>query len=232
MPEEWRGFGHGAMSAHELARTDGLAVMELDLHDLAVATSGEELRLPTADPDTLAAHTHPDGPTWICFFFLGHHRRSQKATSSYRPQHHGLRQRFARTDGVGREPTSTRSPGRSRISAAPPSLPQVSAAACTSSFSRPSTPRPRRAGWLGTNRRCWAPRSRSSGPTWTQPARPHASPSFPPCDSVASGAHPSPPRSTMRCGRCSTCLWWANWGLTEFPNATSAAPTRAPPARS
>ena len=54
----WRG---------ELARTDGLAVMELDLHDLAVATSGEELRLPTADPDTLAAHTHPDGPAWIYY---------------------------------------------------------------------------------------------------------------------------------------------------------------------
>jgi cyclohexanecarboxylate-CoA ligase len=66
VPEEWRGFEHGAM-ARELARTDGFAVMEVDLHDLGAAGSRKELRLPTADPDTLAAQASLDGPGWIYY---------------------------------------------------------------------------------------------------------------------------------------------------------------------
>ena len=65
VPEEWRGFQHGAM-ARELAPTGGFAVMEVDLHDLD-APKSPELRLPIADPDALAPHGSLDGPRWIYY---------------------------------------------------------------------------------------------------------------------------------------------------------------------
>ena len=66
VPEEWRGFQHGAM-ARELADTVGLAVLEVDLHDLGAAGTPQELRLPTGDPADLAPHAPLDGPSWIYY---------------------------------------------------------------------------------------------------------------------------------------------------------------------
>jgi len=66
VPEEWRGFRHGAM-ARELARTAGFAVMEVDLDDLGAPGSRHGLRLPTADPDALAPTASVDGPRWIYY---------------------------------------------------------------------------------------------------------------------------------------------------------------------
>ncbi len=66
VPEEWRGFRHGAM-ARELARTAGFAVMEVDLDDLGAPGSRHGLRLPTADPDALAPPASVDGPRWIYY---------------------------------------------------------------------------------------------------------------------------------------------------------------------
>jgi len=66
VPEEWRGFRHGAM-AQELARTAGFAVMEVDLDDLGAPGSREGLRLPTADPDALTPPASVDGPRWIYY---------------------------------------------------------------------------------------------------------------------------------------------------------------------
>jgi len=66
VPEEWRGFQHGAM-ARELARTGGFEVMEIDLSELGAPGSREKLRLPVADTDTLAQPPSLDGPRWIYF---------------------------------------------------------------------------------------------------------------------------------------------------------------------
>ena len=66
VPEEWRGFQHGAM-ARDLAATNGFAVMEVDLHDLDAPGSRGGLRLPTADPDALAPPEPLDGPRWIYY---------------------------------------------------------------------------------------------------------------------------------------------------------------------
>ena len=68
VPEEWRGFPHGAM-ARELAATGGFDVMEIDLHELGARGSREGLRLPTADPDSSARPPSPsiDGPRWIYY---------------------------------------------------------------------------------------------------------------------------------------------------------------------
>ncbi len=66
VPEEWRGFQHGAM-ARELAATGGFGVMEVDLHDLGAPGSPEGLGLPTADTDTLAPAASLDGPRWIYY---------------------------------------------------------------------------------------------------------------------------------------------------------------------
>ena len=66
VPEEWRGFQHGAM-ARELADTVGLAVLEVDLHDLGAAGPPPGLRLPTGDPAAIAPHASSDGPRWIYY---------------------------------------------------------------------------------------------------------------------------------------------------------------------
>jgi cyclohexanecarboxylate-CoA ligase len=66
VPEEWRGFQHGAM-ARELARTGGFEVMEIDLSELGAPESREKLRLPVADTDTLAPPPSLAGPRWIYF---------------------------------------------------------------------------------------------------------------------------------------------------------------------
>jgi cyclohexanecarboxylate-CoA ligase len=66
VPEEWRGFQHGAM-AREIAATADFAVMEVDLHDLGRPGSREGLRLPTADPGALAPPASLDGPGWIYY---------------------------------------------------------------------------------------------------------------------------------------------------------------------
>ena len=66
VPDEWRGFQHGAL-ARDLAATNGFAVMEVDLHDLGAPGSGVGLRLPTADPDSLAPPASLDGPRWIYY---------------------------------------------------------------------------------------------------------------------------------------------------------------------
>ncbi len=66
VPEEWRGFQHGAM-ARELAANTGFAVLEVDLHDLGALGSPQELELPTADPAALAPHESLEGPRWIYY---------------------------------------------------------------------------------------------------------------------------------------------------------------------
>ena len=66
VPKEWRGFHHGAM-ARDLAATGGFAVLEVDLHDLGAPGSAQDLRLPTGDPAALAPPAPLDGPRWIYY---------------------------------------------------------------------------------------------------------------------------------------------------------------------
>ena len=68
VPEEWRGFPHGAM-ARELAASGGFEVMEIDLHELHSPGSPQSLRLPIADPSSSALSPPPslDGPRWIYY---------------------------------------------------------------------------------------------------------------------------------------------------------------------
>ena len=53
--------------ARELAGTGGLSVLEVDLHDLGAGGSSRELVLPTGDPAALAPHAALDGPRWIYY---------------------------------------------------------------------------------------------------------------------------------------------------------------------
>ena len=64
--EEWRGFQHGAM-ARELAASGGFAALEVDLHDLGAPGSPEGLKLPAGDRATLAPHASLDGSRWIYY---------------------------------------------------------------------------------------------------------------------------------------------------------------------
>jgi acyl-CoA synthetase (AMP-forming)/AMP-acid ligase II len=68
VPEEWRGFSHGTM-ARELATSGDFDVMELDLHDLSTRGSRHGLNLPTADPGSAAGSPSPssDAPRWIYY---------------------------------------------------------------------------------------------------------------------------------------------------------------------
>ncbi len=68
VPEEWRGFPHGAM-ARGLAGSGGFEVMEIDLHELGARGSRQGLKLPTADPNSSALSPWPsiDGPRWIYY---------------------------------------------------------------------------------------------------------------------------------------------------------------------
>jgi cyclohexanecarboxylate-CoA ligase len=68
VPEEWRGFPHGAM-ARELATSGDFEVMEVDLHELGTRGPRQGLSLPTADPNSLARSPAPsiDGPRWIYY---------------------------------------------------------------------------------------------------------------------------------------------------------------------
>src|SRR5271170_2734854 len=58
VPEEWRGFSHGAM-ARNLAATGDFDVLEIDLHDLSTRGSRHGLNLPTADPNSSARSPSP-----------------------------------------------------------------------------------------------------------------------------------------------------------------------------
>jgi cyclohexanecarboxylate-CoA ligase len=64
--EQWRGFGHGAM-ARDLAGSGGFAVMEVGLDDLGRPGSRVGLALPTADPSTLLPHAADEGTSWIYY---------------------------------------------------------------------------------------------------------------------------------------------------------------------
>jgi cyclohexanecarboxylate-CoA ligase len=68
VPEEWRGFPHGAM-ARELAGSGEFEVMEIDLHELGSPGPRERLSLPSDDPNALARSPAPsiDGPRWIYY---------------------------------------------------------------------------------------------------------------------------------------------------------------------
>ena len=66
VPEEWRGFRHGDM-ARDLARKSGFDVLEIDLAGLGAHESPREIRLPVADPETLATPPSLDGVRWIYY---------------------------------------------------------------------------------------------------------------------------------------------------------------------
>ena len=68
VPEEWRGFPHGEM-ARELATSGEFEVMEIDLHELGTRGPRKELSLPTADPNSSGRFPAPsnDGPRWIYY---------------------------------------------------------------------------------------------------------------------------------------------------------------------
>jgi cyclohexanecarboxylate-CoA ligase len=66
VPEEWRGFRHGDM-ARDLARNSGFALLEIDLAELGNEGSPEGIRLPVADTETLAPPPSVDGPRWIYY---------------------------------------------------------------------------------------------------------------------------------------------------------------------
>ena len=66
VPEEWRGFGHGAL-ARELAARRGFDVVVADLETEPGSTGGA-LRLPTGDPSVLLPHAPtPDAVRWLYY---------------------------------------------------------------------------------------------------------------------------------------------------------------------
>jgi cyclohexanecarboxylate-CoA ligase len=68
VPEEWRGFSHGAMARH-LATSGDFDVMEIDLRDLSPRGSRHGLNLATGDPNSSARSQSPasDDPRWIYY---------------------------------------------------------------------------------------------------------------------------------------------------------------------
>lgn len=68
VPEEWRGFDHGAM-ARDLAASDGVRIVICD-HATDPATVGGSMRLPVGDPSTLAPPPTDDGERW-CYYSSG-----------------------------------------------------------------------------------------------------------------------------------------------------------------
>ncbi|HXN62777.1 MAG TPA: AMP-binding protein [Acidimicrobiales bacterium] len=66
VPEEWRGFRHGDM-ARDLARQSGFDVLEIDLAELGARESPTAIRLPVGDPAVLAPSPSLDGPRWIYY---------------------------------------------------------------------------------------------------------------------------------------------------------------------
>ena len=68
VPKEWRGFAHGAM-AQALAPSGGFDVMEIDLDEIGVPGSQHGLSLPTRDPNSSVRSPAPsiDGPRWIYY---------------------------------------------------------------------------------------------------------------------------------------------------------------------
>jgi acyl-CoA synthetase (AMP-forming)/AMP-acid ligase II len=66
VPAEWKGFRHGDM-ARDLAGTSGLDVLEIDLALLGTEASPKEIRLPVADPETLEPPPSLDGSRWIYY---------------------------------------------------------------------------------------------------------------------------------------------------------------------
>jgi cyclohexanecarboxylate-CoA ligase len=67
VPEEWRGFSHGSM-ARDIANSCDFDVMELDLHDLGAGGTRHGLNLPT-EPNTSVQYPAPsrDAPRWIYY---------------------------------------------------------------------------------------------------------------------------------------------------------------------
>jgi cyclohexanecarboxylate-CoA ligase len=66
VPQEWRGFRHGDM-ARDLARHAGFGVLEIDMAELGARPSPGEIRLPVADPADLGPSPSLDGPRWIYY---------------------------------------------------------------------------------------------------------------------------------------------------------------------
>jgi len=68
VPEEWRGFAHGAM-ARGLATSGEFRVMEIDLHELNSPGLRHGLSLPSRDPNSSPRSPAPstDGPRWIYY---------------------------------------------------------------------------------------------------------------------------------------------------------------------
>jgi cyclohexanecarboxylate-CoA ligase len=66
VPEEWRGFRHGDM-ARDLARNSGFGVLEIDLAELSDHAPLAGTRLPVADPETLAPSPSLDDVRWIYY---------------------------------------------------------------------------------------------------------------------------------------------------------------------
>jgi len=65
VPEEWRGFAHGAM-AREIAEPRGITVVIAD-HATDPATVGGAMRLPAGDPATLPPPPAADGERWVYY---------------------------------------------------------------------------------------------------------------------------------------------------------------------
>jgi cyclohexanecarboxylate-CoA ligase len=68
VPEEWRGFAHGAM-AEDLARSGGFRVVEIDLHDLGERRHPERFRLPAGSASDLDHAEKPatDDLRWVYY---------------------------------------------------------------------------------------------------------------------------------------------------------------------
>ena len=205
--------------------TSGFDVMEIDLHELGApgsqrrSGSRSRTRRRSAPPPSL------DGPRWI--YYSSGTTADPKGARHTDCQHHEPRPTRCSNSWDWARPMSIRSLGRSRISVAHPSSPRASAAASTSSSSRPSTPRRRPSGWLvhkptvlGTA----VPFFRA----YLDAASQHDDePLFPSLRFGCFGGAPVPTEIHDEMRATFDVPLVGSWGLTEFPNATSAAPTDA-----
>ena len=66
VPDEWRGFRHGDM-AREIAKRGDFGVLEIELPDPGAREWPDQLQLPLADPRALAPAPSVDGVRWIYY---------------------------------------------------------------------------------------------------------------------------------------------------------------------
>jgi cyclohexanecarboxylate-CoA ligase len=223
VPEEWRGFPHGAM-ARGLATSHHFEVMEIDLQGLTTRGSQHDISLPTADPESSARCPAPsiDGHRWIYY--------SSGTTADPKGARHTDVSIMSSSNAL----LELMGFGEDDVYPIPWPITHIGGASVLASsirggvhlilfeaFDPAETPR-RMAAYDPTALGTAVPFFRA----YLDAARENKDPTlFPALRFGTFGGAPVPTEIHREMRRTFGVPLIGSWGLTEFPNATSAAPT-------